>query len=234
MHTDGTVTTASARLPGLGRGVPAVNEPAGLRPIRVHLCASVVPDFLLASSGVAPLRTAEVRCGTASCRGATCLTVYGMFLTTASGPPRASPANRCMGSLLHIASCGLAEAATDRPHRWTSGVVASDCICPACCSARWSVLVHGLLPPFHRLIDTGRTGAEPLVPCATAPTRHRRAAPNWCMGFWPHVARRSPAAWRRRRGRTAGHGVLPPNNCWTGRTRRLGPRHRVQGNSVWG
>ncbi len=47
MHTDGTVRTASARLLKVGCRVPAVNEPAGLRPIGVHLRACVVPNFLL-------------------------------------------------------------------------------------------------------------------------------------------------------------------------------------------
>ncbi len=64
---------------------------------------------------------------------------------------------------------------------------------------------------------------------AAVASRHRRAAPNWCMGFWPGAAWRSPAAWRYRQGRTAGHGVLPPKNRWAGRTCRLGLRHRVQG-----
>jgi len=76
MHTDGTVPTASARLPGFGCRDPAVNEPAGLRPIRVHLCASVVPNFLL---GRVPHGSARKRHGMAPCRGATCLTVHGVF-----------------------------------------------------------------------------------------------------------------------------------------------------------
>jgi hypothetical protein len=67
-----------ARLAGQMRSSWSVNEPAGLWPIRVHLCASVVPNFLLASSRAARFRLKRHRSGIEPCRGA-------------------SPANLCMG-----------------------------------------------------------------------------------------------------------------------------------------
>ena len=56
MHTDGTGHTAPAWLVRLGRAVVAVNEPAGLRPISVHRCASVAKSacLLLPCSGQVP------------------------------------------------------------------------------------------------------------------------------------------------------------------------------------
>jgi len=43
MHTDGTGATAQARLARVGRSISAVNGCAGLGPVGVHRCASVVP-----------------------------------------------------------------------------------------------------------------------------------------------------------------------------------------------
>ena len=114
----------------------------------------------------------------------------------------------CMGCCRASRPARPIEATTVGPHRWTWGGNAMDRTCPVCCPPRRAVQVHGLLPPRRRPIDVGPSGAEPLVRCAAVASRYRRAAQNWCMGFWPRAARRSPAAWRHRRGRTAGHGVF--------------------------
>jgi hypothetical protein len=167
MHTDAHGwgrTNATALLTRRGRLGSALNAHAGLRPIRVHRCASVVP---LSCLPCLPL----LRCP--ACR------------------------SDASGELL-------------------------------CCPPRRPVLVHGLFAVMRQADRRWTNRRRAPVPCAAAASRHRRAVPNWCMGFWPHSAWRSPAAWRHRRDRTAGHGVSPPKNAGAGRTRRLDLRHAVQ------
>ena len=167
MHTDAHGwgrTNATALLTRHCRLGLAPNEHAGLRPIRVHRCASVVP---LSCLPCLPL----LRCP--ACR------------------------SDASGELL-------------------------------CCPPRRPVLVHGLFAVMRQADRRWTNRRRAPVPCAAAASRHRRAVPNWCMGFWPHSAWRSPAALRHRRDRTAGHGVSPPKNAGAGRTRRLDLRRTVQ------